>query len=143
MQLEELTGRQARGIACVAPNPNLPAHPGSTLTNGGPQERPVPAFPGEGCDLVLAGLPAGSVCLGGVRIPLSLTVAPLAHLVLSPHRPPVWYVRLPSREGLPIWRELSRCEPIRWAIASGLPGIARVAAELLRCANELRTHEVA
>lgn len=143
MQLEELKGRQARGIACVAPNPNSPAHPGSTSTDGRPQERPVPAFPGMDCGLVLAGLPAGSVCVGEVRIPLSLTVAPLAHLVLCPHRPPVWFVRLPSKEGLPIWRELSRSEPIRWAIASGLPGTARAAAELLRCANELRAQEVA
>lgn len=115
MYHEERTGRPARGT----PSPLSPNEPRI--------ETPRPRIP----DGVLQGLPPGARLVGRVRVPLTLTVAPWASLYRLHDGPPIWRVRLPTIEGAPVWRTLSRTEPIRWAIASRLPLLAREATRLL------------
>ena len=124
MSETSMTGRQARNPSATStwPNTPSPSAPGHATP------------PSSGNGRLSPSLPPGARWIGSVRIPLTLTSAPRAHLYAIPGRPPVWFVRLPSRDGTPVWRELSRTEPLRWALASRLPSVAREAARLLALA---------
>ncbi|MDE1820174.1 MAG: hypothetical protein KGJ23_07475 [Euryarchaeota archaeon] len=97
-----------------------------------PASLPPPPEPlATGPTTLLPELPQGARCVGWVRIPLTLTSAPRAYLYAVPGGVPLWLVRLPSQDGAPRWCRLSRTEPVRWALASGLPKVARAALALL------------
>lgn len=130
MSQQPLTSRQARGTSVRPPRPNVPAP--ATSANGRVEG---PRRPAVAETRWLPELPPGAEQVGWVRLPLTLTTAPRAYLYAIPGRPPIWYVRLPAQDGSPQWRLLSRTEPVRWAIASGLPRVARRALALLRRAE--------
>lgn len=132
MNANIMTGRTTRGTPAPAPCPNTP----NSRARAGTSPR------GRGCPvadhlLPARELPPGAQCRGEVRLPLTLTTAPVAHLITAPGVRPVWIVRLPEADGTPRWRQLSRTEPLRWAIASRLPEVARaVVASLRRATSE-------
>jgi hypothetical protein len=84
-------------------------------------------------------LPPGARCQGRVRIPLTLHLQPWARLYALHDGELAWWVRLPDAEGAPRWRRLPRDEPLRFALASGLPELAGEVRRLIAHAERERT----
>ena len=119
MNATTMTGRPARGTTSP-PCPNS-LRPALRAARTAPAVGAAPRPP----------IPEGARILGSVRVPLTLTTAPRAYLVVTGTGRPVWWVRLPAGDGTPQWRMLSRTEPLRWAWACRLPGLAREITRLL------------
>lgn len=118
MTSEQMTGRQARGTTSP-PYPNTP------------NDLIAPPCDPQGAGRPLAGLAPAVRCHGSVRLPLSLHVAPAAHLHDLSDGSLVWQVRLPGADAAPVWTTLPRLQPVRWARASGFPLVEAAARQLL------------
>ena len=75
-------------------------------------------------------LPAGTLWFGSVRVPLTLSVRPLAHRIRTPAGLHVWRLRLPDPSGRPQWRDLPAPLLLAWAEASHLFPLATVVREI-------------